>query len=81
MKVRRPAQELLQDAGLTHAAVGARLGLDSSTVSNKLVGRRRWFRNEIDEFLKLLSEELGRPVTYEEVDFRDREPVGGRHGR
>jgi transcriptional regulator with XRE-family HTH domain len=57
----------LEANGVKQVELVDALGLDSSTVSLKLSGDRRWFQEEVDRVLAFLTQRLGRPVTYEEA--------------
>lgn len=59
--------DLIAAAGLTQAEIAAGMGLDPSTVSNKVAGRRRWSVADLQALRGLLSERLGRLVSLDEM--------------
>lgn len=66
-------ETLIHAAELTQDEIGEVLGIEGSAVNHKLAGRRRWYREEINKFLALLSARLRRRVKYEEA-FGDARP-------
>jgi len=60
-------QTYIREYGITSTELADGIGLKRSTVSNKLLGIRPWFQDEVDQVLAFLSRRLARPVTYEEA--------------
>ncbi len=60
-------QTFIRDHEITSTELADGIGLKRSTVSNKLLGIRPWFQEEVDQVLAFLSRRLDRPVTYEEA--------------
>lgn len=58
---------LIEEAGLTPAEIGARMGLDPTAIYHKIAGRRRWSVADLQSLRVLLSERLGRPVSLDEM--------------
>lgn len=52
---------------MTQREAGAACGLDHSSVSHKLAGRRPWSLDELRALQAVLSERLGRPVSLDEM--------------
>lgn len=77
---------LIKAADLTQDEIGEVLGVKGPAVNHKLAGRRRWYRDDINKLLGLLSAKLGRVVSYEEAFGSDpaeesAEPVSAGKGR
>jgi transcriptional regulator with XRE-family HTH domain len=49
-----PIREALDRIGLTQGDLASAMGVDPSTISNKLAGRRSWSREEINAALAFL---------------------------
>lgn len=60
--------------GVSRTELGRALGQDTSTISRKARGARRWTLDDIQRCLAYFTERLGRPVTYEET-FAPEQPA------
>ena len=61
-----PVQAALDRAGLPQVELATFMGVDPSTLSNKLTGRRRWTQSEINTALDFFRQH-DPSITYEQL--------------
>jgi transcriptional regulator with XRE-family HTH domain len=60
-------KDFTERKGIRQVEIAEVLGLDQSTVSLKLAGRRPWFVQEVAALLAFLRHKTGEDVTFEQL--------------